>query len=370
MQTLTFYPLGNADCCLMETEKQTFLFDYANVKNVKDKDDLRIDLEQEIRNKLKTRKKDFIDVLIITHADDDHYCGFSKLFYLEHASKYQSDDRIKVTELWVPAAVINDTELPEEGKVLRQEARHRLKKKKGIRVFSSPDALKEWFEKENLDIEDFKDCLVDAGKLIPGYNLDSEMVEFFVHSPFAERQNDGTLVDKNQTSIVVQATFQNEEKLTKVIMSADTTCEAWKEIVDITKYHKNEARLNFDIFKLPHHCSYLSLSNDKGKDKTTPLTEVDWLFHQANEQSVIISTSKPIPANDDDPQPPHRQAANYYKDLMNEFEGEFKVTMEHPQISKPEPLIITITTDGAKIKKSLGTVNVITDRPAPRVGGC
>lgn len=368
MQRLTFYPLGNADCCLIETEKMKILFDYANVKNIDDETDLRIDLENAIRNKwIDGKRKDF-DIVVFTHADDDHYKKFSELFYLEHAEKYQSDERIKIKELWVPAATICDDSLKDEGKILRTEARHRLRNRKGIRVFSSPDILRKWFENEGLDIEQYRDCLVNAGKLVPGYNLDSEGVEFFAHSPFALRQDDGTLVDRNECSIVVQASFKNGDLLTKVIMSADTTCDAWKEIVNITKYHKNEHRLKYDIFKLPHHCSYLSLNNEKGKDITTPLEEVDWMFKQAEKRAIIVSTSCPIPGEDTD-QPPHRQAAKYYMNLMKDYEGEFKVTMEHPKVTKPEPLEITIDETGATALKTVISVGAsMSSQPARRVG--
>ncbi len=46
-------------------------------------------------------------------------------------------------------------------------------------------------------------------------------MEFFVHSPFASRLDNGTLVDRNQDSIVVQATFSCGTTETKVILGAD-----------------------------------------------------------------------------------------------------------------------------------------------------
>jgi len=368
MQKITFYPIGSADCCLVETETKKFLFDYAHTKESENDSDYRIDLENAIRNKwIDGKRKDF-DVVVFTHADEDHYNRFSELFYLEHAEKYQSDDRIKIKELWVPAAVICDDTLKNEGKILRAEARHRLRNKKGIRVFSSPNILKKWFEGEGLNIEDYRDCLVNAGKLVPGYNFVPDGVEFFAHSPFALRQDDGTLVDRNECSIVVQVCFKNDNTITKLIMSADTTCEAWEEIVNITNFHNNGARLRYDIFKLPHHCSYLSLSNDKGKEVTVPLPKVDWLFKQAETSAVIVSSSIPIPDEDTD-QPPHRQAANYYKNLMKDNGGEFKVTMEHPKKSRPEPLEITIDDTGATIVKiATGAGTSLGSTQARRVG--
>ncbi|GAI29961.1 unnamed protein product, partial [marine sediment metagenome] len=86
------------------------------------------------------------------------------------------------------------------------------------------------------------------------------------------------------------------------------------------------------------------------------------------ERGLLVSTSKPIPSNDED-LPPHRQAANYYKDVASKIDGEFKVTMEHPRKSSPQPLVIAIDGDGARLKKIIvsgGTAAI--SRPAPRVG--
>lgn len=85
------------------------------------------------------------------------------------------------------------------------EARYRLKMGKGIRVFSRPDKLKEWFQNEGLTLESRAHLITDAGQLIPGFSLASDQIEFFVHSPFATRLNGGGdgLVDRNIDSLVV-----------------------------------------------------------------------------------------------------------------------------------------------------------------------
>ena len=40
MHKITFYPIGNADCCFIESEGgQNFLFDYADMRDKDDEDD-------------------------------------------------------------------------------------------------------------------------------------------------------------------------------------------------------------------------------------------------------------------------------------------------------------------------------------------
>lgn len=372
MHKLTFYPLGNADCCLIDLDNgQKILFDYADVGNSDDDDDLRIDLPAKLREDLKAAGNNSYDVVAITHADEDHIKGFSEFFYLEYAQKYQDDDRIKIDELWVPAAIILEkSPSTEDHRVLRAEARHRLKEGKRIRVFSKPDLLEDWLKEQGLELEDRKDLITNAGQTVPGYEKSSEGVEFFVHAPFARTvDEDGEEIERNEASLVVQATFEIENEDTKLILGADIAYEAWENIVQITKSKNRDERLEWDVFKISHHCSYTALSDEKGEEKTDPVSDVEWLFEQGLDKAKLVSTSKPIPTDDTSDQPPHRQAANFYKDVANDINGEFKVTMEHPKESAPKPLVIKI--DGSKAtveKRSLGAASLITSRPAPRAG--
>jgi len=368
MHRLTFYPIGNADCCFIELDnKQNILFDYAHYKKAEDNTDLRIDLKTIISDKLVEKKKNYFDIVAFTHADEDHINGFSDMFFLLHAKKYQDENRVVINELWVPAAIICESNLPEEAKILQAEARYRLKNRKGIRIFSKPSMLKKWFESEKLKIEDYLDLMVDAGQFVPNYCLEKDDVEIFVHSPFAKRK-DKEEIDRNTDAIVVQFTFQINDKLTRLILSADTPYDNWVDIVNITRAHKRPERLNWDIYKLPHHCSYQSLSNEKGKEKTVPVEEVKWLLSQGNQNSKIISSSDVIPNKDTD-QPPHYQAANCYKEIIKTFEGEFLVTMEFPKKEKPEPLVIEIDEQGSTtIKRNIGAVGIIANQPSHRAG--
>jgi hypothetical protein len=375
MPKLTFFPLGNADCCRIDlTGGEKLVFDYANTRCSDDDEDKRADLPTLLRKDLDSAKRKppnrYYEVVAFTHLDDDHICGSSEFFYLRHAKKYQDDERVKINEMWVPALAITEEGCTNEAKILQAEARHRLKEGDGIRVFSRPEALKDWLEAQGLTLESRKHLITDAGQIIPGFSKETHGVEFFVHSPFAWRQDDGTLVDRNAGALIVQATFAVDGVETKLILSADADHEVLSDIVKVTKRHKREERLEWDVFKLPHHCSYLSLGPDKGKDKTEPVPDVAWLFEtQAQAKGIVVSTSKPIPSDDEDPQPPHRQAANYHRDEAKDRDGEFKVTMEHPKVSLPEPLVIIIDRFKATIEKLAASIAAaVISRPAPRAG--
>ena len=107
-------------------------------------------------------------------------------------------------------------------------------------------------------------------------------------------------------------TLPVERRESRLFMASDINYETLTEIVQITRKHGNDDRLLWDIMKLMHHCSYLSLGPEPGVDETKPVPEVKWLFEDQREDgSIIVSPSCPIPAKgseeDKSDQPPHRQ---------------------------------------------------------------
>ncbi len=272
--SLTFYPIGNADTTLIKlSNEQTVLIDYAHMRCDGDATDKRIELPDALN---KAVNGDF-DAVCFTHADNDHICRFSEYFYLDHAAAYQGGNRKKIKELWVPANILVETNLDGDARILRAEARYRLKNKKGIRVFSRPKKLKDWCEQQDdICFDDIRHLVVDAGQLVPGFSLSGNGVEFFVHSPFA---SDSQHIDRNNESIVIQATF-NDACQTKLLLGSDVDNDSWTDIVNITKHFGNEHRLLWDFFHVSHHSSYLAIGPEKGTYETVPNKEVKWLIEE------------------------------------------------------------------------------------------
>ncbi len=368
--TLTFYPLGNADCCQIVTDGGGwYLFDYADRRNPDDPADKRIDLPTTLRRELRAAGRSAYDLVAFSHADDDHVQGASTFFALDHASRYQGGARIAIKELWVPAAMILEQGLTDDARALRQEARHRLREGYGLRVFSRPAALEDWLRTQGLSVAARAHLIVDAGQLVPGYSKAVQGVEFFAHSPFASREEDGRLVDRNRRSIVVQATFDCDGQDARLLLTADTTWESLTALVRVTRWHHNEHRLAWDVVKVPHHCSYLSLNDVKGAEMTTPTPEIAWLYGtQGQPGGKLVSSSDPIPAGDTT-HPPHRQAAAYYQRRGIPRRGEFIVTMAHPTVRAPEPLVILLDARGARVRRAPAAGSArVTTVSAPRAG--
>ncbi len=323
---------------------------------------------------MKAAGRSSYSVVAFTHLDDDHCLGSPDFFHLEWAVKYQGGDRKKIETLWVPAGAITEEGMEGDSRIIRQEACHRLLTGKGILVFSRPERLKAWFEARGLDINDFLHCFVDAGKLVRAFTVDGDGVEFFVHSPHAKRTDERGIGDRNGDSLVFQARFREDGRYTDFLFTGDVNHEVLSEIVDITRFHGNDDRLHWNVYHLPHHCSYTAIGLIKGDDKTRPVEQVRWLCEEQGEANgFIISPSKPIPlkgtAGDKDVQPPHRQAANYYKEDVLANPRNLLVTMADPSSFNPKAIVLRITGDGAvKIPSGTGGSAAAASVTAPRAG--
>lgn len=353
MHKITFFPLGNADASLIELANgKRIMIDYADMKDSTDEDDKRIDLPKEIRNSL--GDEDTIDVVVFTHIDADHIKGSPELFNLLHADMYQSEDRINIKEMWVPAAAIVEEGIKDDSRIIREEAKHRFKKGEGIKVFSTPGQLKAWANDNSIDLDARSHLIVNAGETMNDFNLHADGLEIFVHSPFAYRTADGTLIDRNKDAIALNCKFLVEGSETLFNTFSDLGSEEIEDIVRISEFYGNSDRLKWDIFKVPHHCSHKSLDNVTAEDFTTPDDTVERLYDEyGNDSPLVISSSRPIRNGDYDP--PNKRAADFYKRVASAKDGEFKVTMEHPTESSPKPLVINITGSGYEVKKKLLT---------------
>lgn len=379
MNKVIFYPVQNGDTSqIILSNGKRLLFDFRHLNRGENKDEPAIDLKSQLNNELTAAERDYFDVLALTHADLDHILHSTEFFELWHDSAYQGNGRIKVNELWVPAAMILETSTVEQWKaktefvLWRQEARHRLLKGEGIKVFSKPKMLKNWLEKNGLTVESRLDLIVDAGNLVPGFSLEKDGVEFFCHSPFVKHVDEGDDL-RNDASLIFQVRFEVAGVKTNYFAVGDSTCDVLEDIVRTTKWHKNEDRLEWHLFNIPHHCSHHALNSEKGDTETVPLPLVEELLLYGQSGAYLVSSSKPIPDTKDAYQqglPPHIQARKCYERYLRQIGGRrFVVTMEEPNQRKPQPLEFDITSAGVSLNTDGNSgVNIIVSSPAPRAG--
>lgn len=374
---ITMYPVGNGDTTqIILSNSRRLLFDYCRRQNSEDTETPEIDLDARLKGELKKAERDYYDAVAFTHADRDHIQGSTEFFELEYAQKYQGDGRIKIRQLWVPAAMLLEEverdQQSEEFCILRQEARYRLLEGKGILVFSKPPALREWLEpilKARGESTDARDHLfIDAGTIVPSFSLAEDGVEFFCHSPFIKHCAEGDIV-RNSAALIFNVRFQVSNLQYDYLHIGDAHWEDIEDIVNTTRYHKNDDRLRWDLFNIPHHCSYTALSDTKGEKETEPKPLFKYLLLQGKNEAYIVSSSKPIPDIAQayiEVQPPHIQARKAYERYLKEVGGrKFLVTMEEPNAKKPEPLVFEVTYGGITWRRSasIGASAILTSRP-------
>ena len=106
MHQVIFYPVGNGDTSqIVLNNGKRILFDFRHQNG----DGPSINLIDQLKEELKWANKDFFDIVSFTHSDKDHIENSTEFFELQHAEKYHGDGRIKINELWVPAAMILET---------------------------------------------------------------------------------------------------------------------------------------------------------------------------------------------------------------------------------------------------------------------
>lgn len=378
MHTLEFYPVGNGDTSqiILENGKR-ILIDYRHVSSSENNEGPEINLRQTLRNELKESHRDYFDVVAFTHGDKDHIENSTDFFWLEYKKEFQDDNRIKIKELWVPAALIIEDfaqeELSQEIVYWRQEARYRLVKGAGIKVFSRPDKLKGWLESKNLSVESRRHLIVDAGTTVDTFSIDNDGVEFFCHSPFIKHTDNGDDL-RNGAALIFNVRFKAGSEIYDYLCTGDSDCSVLEDIVSVSKAKGNQDRLAWDLFSLPHHCSHHTLNPEKGDKKTVPLEKVKELLLSGKEGSYILCSSNQIGTDDaayTQKMPPHIQAKNCYLDFLNQVSGcRFIVTMEESPAKKPQPIVFRIEAHGIY----LGTmtpasgVSYVTSQKTPRAG--
>ena len=355
--TLTFHPLGDADSTLIDlADGRKILIDFGDECTLAT-DERRIDLAATLWADLVRSGRPGYDTVLFTHLDRDHCYGAEDFFWFDHSPRLRGPGRATIGDLWVPAAAILETKLPPFAQVIQDEARYRLLRGSGVKVFSRPEALAGFLAMHGRTLADVAGLVVNAGETVQGYDVDGpERAQFFVHCPFGWRQDQNEqIVDRNQDSVVLQAVFLEGSTYRRVLFASDIDSETLSQIVRTTLRHQQPWRLGWDVCKIPHHCSYRALNvADKGTTMTVPVDEVRYLFENCGQPNgIMVSTSRSIPGNDLDVQPPHRQAAAYYREVAWRSGGRFEVTMDHSPARNPQPCRVIIDERGCRFVSSL-----------------
>jgi len=335
---VTFFPVDNGDMTLIQTKNNTYILIDCNIRNAEN-DDKIYDCNEYLQNNLpRSEGQPYLDAFFLTHSDNDHCRGIREYFNLCAPDKLE-DNKIKINELYVPAKLMmDDTHYNDDADAIRDEAKRRLN------LLGTEDASVDGNRVKIIgyskELKDYNDIIIPAGENISSINGNSEYgATIFVLRP-VKKSNDDDESNINDCTASFKITFTINGGTYVAIIGGDLVCDNWKEIIELNQ------DMTFDLLLAPHHCSWHAISTEDthtGKADSV----IEEFLEKSKEKSYIVSSSKVIKRNDDNP-PSYRAKNVYINHLKNA--DRFKCTSDYPNADDPQPLTFKITGQGLSIK--------------------
>jgi hypothetical protein len=362
---ITFYPVGNGDCDLIEFANGTKMMIDCNFRSASEEEDNdQYDVVSDLLdNKLTTKKHGlpFLPTFVLTHPDEDHCRGFEDKFFIDKNPEVEKDKpsqedkdtkKILIGELWYSPRVFTEhqKDLSSDAKAFKKEADRRMELYKK----NSPDANKDGNRIRILGYSDTdkldgipNERISAAGSTITEINGKTYSdLRIFVHAPFKDSiEND----DRNETSIVFQIRVDtsNKKDIGKLIFGGDAAWRVWQKI---QKKTKNEENMKWNLMEAPHHCSYHFFADDRKNEPEQ--SSLDFL-DKKDGKGYIVSSSKFIAPSDDNP--PCQKAKNRYIEKLDS-EDYFRCTTEKIDGEASEkPVVFEVKDDGIHLVTDNGS---------------
>lgn len=351
--SITFFPVGNGDTVLIKlSDGSTLIADWnircdAHDEEVEEYYDVHSHLLAELPRD--DRKRPFTDGFILTHADQDHCRGFETSFHTGDPSSYAKEEdapeKIVIAEIWFSRRLFSNYEEPlcDEAKTFKKEVQRRIElyKKKDPKRDLPGNRLRVIGYGESDEMEGLDEITTLPGNSINLLNGAAKGdFSLLVHAPFKRTEDDEDVERRNNSSIVLQASFtvDGAERACLVLLGGDATWDVWRAILRKSA----ELELQWDILLAPHHCSWSFFNNTPHADNKEPTSSSLEVLDHHREGAIVIASSKPI--KDDDCNPPHYAAKEEYVKVVGE--DKFFCVGENPSEDKPEPILFTMASTG------------------------
>ena len=369
---ITFFPVDNGDMTLIRltnAEATSLLIDCKIRAAADDPDDPTPNVAKELRKRIKKdgQNRPFVDAMLLSHPDEDHCLGLENHFWLGSVDDYPDDNkpqdekRIIIREMWSSPMVFRRAKskaqkkgltLCDDAKAFHAETRRRVRANKKAN-FNVPDGDRILImgEDENGNPNDLAPILVKSGDTRSGINATaSSYLTWQLLGPMKKQDNDEEeeSLSKNGSSVIINFQIKASEygvSTSRFLAGGDAGVAIWEKI------WKNFCADEFayDLLLAPHHCSWRTLSYDSWSEKgesAVVSADARSALAQNNYGAIIVSSSKPIKNDADDP--PCIRAKREYTSILDSA-GLFKCTGEEPSKAKPAPLEIETTGSGFKI---------------------
>jgi beta-lactamase superfamily II metal-dependent hydrolase len=340
-----FWPVGTGD-------STTIAVDDDHIVQVDLRDMAQADLDgavvspvvDELAACLPKRKgRPYLAVFVLTHADQDHCCGFADLL-----------NAVTIGELWATPRLWREYEdadavICDDARAFQEEAERRVRATRAAAARGEQPASGDRILVVGYDSDREKHAYADLPDEYltgPGHavtSLDGEdmsaVFEAFIHAPFA----DDCAAARNETSLALQVTLRAPSAADgKVLLLGDLAHDTIMKIFDFSEEHKRAERLAWDVLLAPHHCSKRVMYLDGELQQDV----LDAFERHARDQAVIVASSMPVPTrNDKNDNPPHAKAKARYLQIVDS-EDQFICTQEWPDPDHPRPVVFGLDADG------------------------
>ena len=358
---LSFFPVGNGDMTLIQTEGGSRILLDVNIRSAADDpDDGTPDVVSKLRKKLirDDSGRLYIDALLISHPDEDHCRGLRKHFHLGPPDEWsKSSDKILVREIWSSPMVFRRASrrhvLCDDAKAFNAEARRR------VRVFRDTpwkvddgDRILILGEDEDGKTDDLQAILVRVDQPFSRVNgKDDRSMAALLLAPLpTENDDDEEILSKNNSSTILRFSLTGDGQADKCrfLTGGDAEVAIWEKLW--TRHSFRSDWLTYDILLSPHHCSWHSLSHDSWSEMREDAKVSEYArraLSQARSGATIVASSNPI--KDDNNDPPCIRAKREYEAIAKGVAGTFECVGERPSEKSPDVMEFEVGGHGLRL---------------------
>ncbi|MFB9864309.1 hypothetical protein [Rufibacter immobilis] len=323
-----FWPVGTGDSTTVVIREQQTIMQI----DLHDKSECDSEKYTPIVDRLKAllpkrNGRPFLSVFVLTHPDQDHTKGLTRLL-----------KEVDIDEIWHTPRIFREYEknnqLCDDAIAFRKECNRRReitiakggKTEVGERVrIIGHDSLFETDAKYKTFPKEWRSS---PGTSITKFNNEdlSSHCHVFIHAPFKDTCEE----DRNESSLAMQIKLLHNQQELKGLFFGDLSYFTLKRILGKTRAkNENHQFLEWHVFQAPHHCSKYAMYDRVDKEdvlQTEPEILAEFEKHQLTPAYVLASCEASFT---DEPgmNPPHLKARSRYEEIVES--GNFICTHEY-----------------------------------------
>jgi hypothetical protein len=356
---ITFFPVGNGDMTLIKLSSGRRILIDINVRQPGD--DVR-DVLADLRDRLEVddEGRPYVDVMVLSHPDQDHCRGFKEHFWTGPLMEYPTTgepSKIVIREMWSSPLVFRRASkyhtLSDDARSWNSEAKRRVALYREEGLGEDGDRILILGEDADGKTDDLGAIVIRTDSTITKVaGRSEENFSALLLAPMnADNADDAEELTKNESSVIMNYSIGTGARLdaVKFLSGGDAEVYIWEK--QWGRHKNNVDALTYDLLSTPHHCSWHTLSYDSwsGKKEDAKVSaDARSALAQARDGAYVVASSCPI--KDDDNDPPCIRAKREYESIVKGVSGTFLNTSVHPNSTSPEPMTFEVTSWGAKAK--------------------